>query len=150
MRILPLLAICLALGGCLATPVGKSGGMGSVTVPNTNRLAIVDAAQDIFPDYGYTTGPASFPESISFDKPAGTAGQIAYGSYDDPATMRVRLTLSPIPGTNDVRVSPTVFSVSDANEAGFDDPTRRSQLFALEFKPILNRIKAQAADAGPM
>lgn len=77
-------------------------------------------------------------------------GQIAYGSYGETTTLRVTLTLTPIPGTNDVRMSPTVYSVSDAGQAGFEDPTRRSQLFALEFKPILEKIRARSAGVGPM
>ncbi len=150
MRSLLCLTLALTLTGCLVTKVGDSGGMGSITIPNTNRLAVIDAAQNVFPEYGYNAGPADYPESISFDKPAGVAGQIAYGSYDDTTTMRVRLKLTEIPGTGDVRVSPTVYSVSNAGEAGFADETRRSQLFALEFKPILNEIKAQAAQAGSL
>ncbi len=143
-------ALLLPLTGCFVSQTASSGGMGSVTVSDTNRATIIEAAQAVFPSYGYEPGPANFPESISFDKSAGAVGQIAYGSYGETTTLRVTLTLTPIPGTNDVRMSPTVYSVSDAGQAGFEDPTRRSQLFALEFKPILEKIRARSAGVGPM
>ena len=34
--------------------------------------------------------------------------------------MRVRLAMVSIPGTDNIRLEPKVFSVSDAGEAGFD------------------------------
>ncbi len=153
MRALPILALIAFLttqSGCFVSQTASYGGMGSVTVSDTNRATIIEAAQAVFPSYGYEPGPANFPESISFDKPAGAAGQIAYGSYGETTTLRATITLTPIPGTDDVRMSPSVYSVSDAGQAGFEDPTRRSQLFALEFKPILEKIRARAAGVGPM
>ncbi|MGC1479574.1 MAG: hypothetical protein WA771_03655 [Chthoniobacterales bacterium] len=142
--------VAFVLAGCLVTPVGQSGGMGSVTIPDTSRMEIIDAAQDVFSEFGYEPGPSDFPDSISFDKPSGVAGQVAYGSYGETTTMRVKLAISEIAGTSDFRVSPAVFSVNDAGQAGFEDPTRRSQLLALEFKPILEKVRARAMGGGSL
>ncbi|MDD5199334.1 MAG: hypothetical protein PHC88_05975 [Terrimicrobiaceae bacterium] len=148
------LAACLSalfvLAGCLTAPVASSGGPGSVTVPNTNATAIISAAQDVFPQYGYTLDSVNYPDSISFDKPSGTFGKIMYGSYGTTTTIRVHLKLAPIAGTNDFRVIPRVTRVSDAGEAGFEDSTRMMGLWAGQFGPLLQKVKAEAGGAGPM
>ncbi len=146
----PLLLVVLALTGCLTTPVGRTGGPGAFTVQNTNPSAIVDAAGAIFPRYGYTVGPVNFPTSISFDKPAGSFDKLLYGSYGVTTSVRVKLVMTPIPGSNDYRLSTKVYRVSDAGQAGFEESTKMMSLWSSEFKPILRDIAAQAGGAGPM
>jgi len=139
------LALCVVLGGCLATPVDKSG---SVTSTNTNPSALVSAAQTVFANYGYTPGPGSFPDYISFQKPAGTFGKIMYGSYGTTTTIRVRMTMVQIPGTNNYRLGAKVSRVSDAGEAGFEDSTKMMGMWAGQFDPILKQVASQASGAG--
>jgi hypothetical protein len=150
-RLLPLGPCLLAilLAGCLAVPVADSGGVGSVTVPNTNVTAIMSAAQSVFSQYGYSMGPVNYPVSISFDKPAGGFGQLLYGSYDVTTTIRVRLSMAPMPGSNDYQLKTQAFRVSDAGEAGFEDSRRMIGLWSAEFQPLLQKIKAITANAGP-
>ncbi|HEY8899719.1 MAG TPA: hypothetical protein VIM61_04855 [Chthoniobacterales bacterium] len=148
------LAACLALAflltGCLATPVANSGGPGSVTVTNTNVNAIIDAANNVFPNYGYSVGPASYPDSVSYDKPAGAFGKLLYGSYGVTTTVRVKLVMTPLPGTNNFRLGTRVSRVSNAGEAGFEDSQKMLGLWSGEFGPILRQISSQAGGAGPM
>lgn len=146
----PLVFSILSLTGCLTTPVGQSGGPGSITAQNTNPSALVDAAGDIFPRYGYTVGPVNFPNSISFDKPAGNFDKLLYGSYGVTTSVRVKMVMTPIPGSNDYRLSTKVYRVNDAGQAGFEDSTKMMSLWSGEFKPILRQIAAQAGGAGPM
>ena len=149
--LLPLFAsvVCsLVLGGCLTTPVEKSGGMGSITVQNTNLNAILNAAQAVFSEDGYTVSGSNYPDSVSFDKPSGAFGQLMYGSYGTTTTFRVTLLTTAIPGTNDFRLSTRVSRVSDAGEAGFEDSTRMMGLWSGEFKPLLRKIAAQAGGVG--
>lgn len=136
------------LGGCLTAPVAKSGGPGSV--PNSNPSAIIAAAQSVFADSGYSVGPANFPDSISFDKPAGGFGQAMYGSYGVTTTVRVKLLIMPISGTNNYQLRTQVSRVSDAGEAGFEDTEKMAGMWSSQFNPLLRKIAQQAANAGPM
>ncbi|HEY5707731.1 MAG TPA: hypothetical protein VIS96_19385 [Terrimicrobiaceae bacterium] len=129
--------------------MANSGGIGSVAVPNTNVNALIAAAQPVFAQYGYSPGPVNYPDSISFDKPAGGFGKLLYGSYDQTTTFRVRLSMIQIPGTNNFQLLTDVSRVSDAGEAGFEDNTKMIGLWSGEFLPLLQKIKAQAAGAGP-
>jgi hypothetical protein len=141
--------VCL-VSGCLVSPVATSGGLGSVTVTNSNPAAISTAAQAVFAQSGYQIGPANFPDSISFDKGTNCFANVMWGSYGDPQTIRVRVNISQVPGTNDYRLSPKVFSVSDAGEAGFDDARPLMGLWSAEFGPLLKQVAAQAGGAGGM
>ena len=141
--------LALLFAGCLTTPVSESGGLGSVTVTNTNPTALVRAAQSVFANYGYTTGPVSFPRSISFDKPAGRFGRVMWGSFNQTTTIRVRLAMTPIPGTNDFRLSTRVYTVNNAGVWGFEDQRALRGMWSSEFGPLLRKINAQAAGAGP-
>jgi len=143
-------AFALLISGCLASPVAQSGGIGSVTVTNSNPGAIVAAAQSVFPGAGYQLGPVNFPDSISFDKASSGFATVMWGSYGNPQTIRVRVNINQIPGTNNYRLSPKVFSVSDAGEAGFDDERPLMGLWSGEFGPLLKRVAAQAGGAGAM
>lgn len=149
-RFLPfaLCLVALVFAGCLAVPESSSGGLGAVTVTNTNVDAINAAAQAVFAEYGYQPGPMNYPDSMSFDKKSGAFGQLMYGSYNDPASVRVTMTTTQLPGTNDFRLGTRVTRVSDAGEAGFEDSTRMSGLWSAEFGPILKKIAAQASGAG--
>jgi len=149
MKFFACLALPILLAGCLTSPVSKSGGLGAVTVSNTNVNVIVAAAQSAFASAGYSIGPANYPDSISFDKPAGAFGKIMWGSYDTPLTMRATLVMDPIPGTNDFRLSVRVSRVTDAGDAGFEDSTKMLGVWGGEFNPILRNIQAAAAGAGP-
>lgn len=148
----PLLSLALAvfLGGCLTTPVSKSGGAGAGTVTNSNPSAIIAAASSVFANYGYTAGPVDYPDSVSFDKPAGGFGKLMYGSYGVTTTFRVKLSIIPLPGTNDFRLSTRVSRVSDAGDAGFEDDQKMLGVWAAEFKPLIRQISAQASNAGPL
>jgi hypothetical protein len=149
--LLPLVALLALLAGCLTAPVADSGGIGAVTVSNTNPSAIVAAAQTVFANYGYTPGPVNYPDSISFDKPSGAFGKILYGSYGTTNSVRVKLGMVQISSiTNDYRLSTTVYRVTDDGEAGFESDQKMIGLWNAEFGPLLKQISAQAANAGPM
>ena len=143
------LLLCFILTGCLTKSTSNSGGIGGTKVQNTNPSAIIAAARTVFAQSGYTIGGVDYPSTISFDKPAGKLGELMYGSYGTTTTVRVKLSLVPIPGTNDYWLKPSVFRVSDAGEAGFEDSTKMLGLWSGEFKPLLRQIQAQAAGAGP-
>lgn len=145
---LPLLAVvvsALFATGCVATKVDSGGGF---TAKNTNVNAIIAAANDVFPQYGYSVGPVNYPDSISFDKPAGAFGKLLYGSYGVTTTMRAKLVMTPV-GANNYRLSAKLSRVSDAGEAGFEE-ARNMPLWSGEFNPILRQIASQAGGAGPM
>ena len=128
--------------------MANSGGIGSVVVPNTNVSALIAAARLVFTQYGYSPGPVNYPDSISFDKPAGGLGKLFYGSYNQTTTYRVRLSMIQMPGSNNFQLRTGVSRVSDAGEAGFEDSTKMIGLWSGEFLPLLKKIKAQAAGAG--
>jgi len=150
-KLLPLVTLAILLAGCLTTPNVDSGGMGAVTVPNTNASAIVSAAQTVFSNYGYTPGPVNYPDSVSFDKASGAFGKILYGSYGTTTSVRVKLKMVQLSSiTNDYRISTSVSRVTDAGEAGFESSRKMIGLWSGEFGPLLKQISAQAANAGPM
>lgn len=138
----------LLLAGCLTTPVSQSGGMGSVTVTNSNPSAIIAAAQSVFPNYGYTPAYGNGINSISFDKNSNQLANVLWGSYGDPQTIRVKVKILQIPGTNDYRISPKVYTVSDEGEAGFQSKRPLIGLWNAEFGPLLKKVSAQASGAG--
>jgi len=150
MKISLLGAVALLMSGCLVSPVSQSGGMGSVTVVNSNPNAIVAAAQAVFPQAGYQLATSNFPYSIAFDKPSSRFANIMWGSYGNPQTVRVRVNINQIPGTNNYRLAPKVFSVSSAGEAGFEDQRPVMGLWSGEFGPLLKQVAAQAGGAGAM
>jgi hypothetical protein len=149
-RLFPFLLCVFAMSfaGCLTTPVADSGGGNGVTVTNSNVPAIVNAATNVFAQSGYTPGPGNYPASVSFEKPGGAFGQAMWGSYDNKQTIRAKLRMTQIPGTNDYRLSTQVFTVSDAGEAGFED-SRKIMFFAGQFKPLMRKIQVLASGAGP-
>lgn len=145
--ICPLLVFLLA--GCLATPVERTGGPGSITIPNTNPHAIFHAAMPVFSAHGYTLARSNFPRSISFERPAGRLGSLAFGSTMQTTSFRVRVEMVPIPGTQDFRLRTQVERVNNANVAGFEQSTQMLRVWANQFNSILRQIKAKAANAGP-
>lgn len=145
-KILPCLLGCvvaLFFSGCLTTPVSEGG----IQVTNSNVSAIIDAANEVFAQSGYSPGPANYPDSVSFDKPAGAFGNIMWGSYDQKQTIRAKVRMTQIPGTNNFRLSAQAFTVSSAGEAGFED-SRKISLFSSQFNPLLRKVAAQASGAG--
>ncbi len=142
-------SFALLLAGCLTTPVSQHGGPGSVTVPNTNPRAIFKAARAVFAEYGYSPGPGKFPQTISFDRPAGAFGELMFGSYNRTTTFRVQLEILPLPGSNDFRLAPRVSRISHGSMAGFERDTNMMRFWSGQFRPILRDIKNRAANAGP-
>lgn len=147
---LPLLALslCLLLSSCLTTPTASSGGPGAVTVTNTNVGALMAAMNSVFPQYGYTAGPANYPTSLSFDKPAGAFGKLMYGSYGVTTTIRVQVDMVSL-GANNYRLVPRVSRVSDAGQAGFEEDTKMLGMWAGQFGPVLEKVQEQAVNSGP-
>ena len=144
LRVTVSLLTLILLAGCLVSPVASSGGLGSVTATNTNVEAVSAAAQNVFAQRGYTPSGSEYPDSISFDKPAGAFGNAMWGNYGNPQTIRVKLSMVPIPGTSNIRIVPRVYSVSGAGEAGFDSARPLMGLWDAEFGPMLKQIAAQA------
>jgi hypothetical protein len=148
-RIFTLAAVVISswcLVGCLSSPITSSGGIGAVTVHDTNADAVTAAARNVFASRGYTLSGVDYPNSISFDKPAGGFGNVMWGSYGNPQTIRVRLAMVPIPGTDNIRLEPKVFSVSDAGEAGFDNERSLFGVWNAEFGPMMKDIARKAGD----
>lgn len=143
-------SLVFLLSGCLTSPVGSSGGPGSTTVTNSNPSAIVSAAQAVFPQAGYQLASSNFPYSIAFDKSSSRFANIMWGSYGNPQTVRVRVMINQIPGTNDYRLVPKVFSVSSAGEAGFESERPLIGLWSAEFGSLLQQVAEQAGGAGAM
>lgn len=138
----------LLLSGCLTTPVADSGGIGSVTVKNSNPGAIVAAAQSVFPAHGYTCLGAGL-SSVSFDKNSNQLANVLWGSYGCPQTIRVKVKIVQIPGTNDYRISPKTYTVSETGEAGFESKRALMGLWNGEFGPLLKNVASQASGSGP-
>ena len=130
----------------MTTPVSKTG---ATTATNTNPYAIVNAAQSVFANSGYSPGPADFPNSVSFDKPSGAFGKIMYGSYDQTTTIRCTMTMTQIPGTSNYRLGARASVVQDAGQAGFESG-RPLLIGDDQFNPLLRQIASQASNAGPM
>jgi hypothetical protein len=144
-----LLLASLLLSGCLTTPVASSGGFGSVTVKNSNPSAIIAAAQDVFANYGYSPASGNGISSVSFDKDSNKLANVLWGSYNCPQTIRVKLKIVSIPGTNDYRVIPKTYTVSNAGEVGFESKHALMGLWNSEYGPLLNKVSAEASGAGP-
>ena len=143
-----LILTTLLMAGCLTTPVDKSGGPGSVTVTNSNPAAIVAAAQSVFPNYGYTPGLGNGISSVVFDKNSNKLANVLWGSYGCKQTIRVKVKIVQIPGTNNYRISPKVYTVSDAGEAGFESKRALMGLWGSEFGPLLKQVSQKASGAG--
>lgn len=149
-RPLPIFAgLTLLLTGCLTTPVEKSGGLGSVTVTNSNPTAIIAAAQNVFPQYGYTLSGSHYPSSVSFNKDSDMTANVMWGSYGQPQTIHVKLSIIPIPGSKNYRLSPKVYTVTSQGEAGFESKRPLIGLWNSQFKPLLEQVSTQASGAGP-
>ena len=144
-----LLATCLAvlfIAGCLSTPIANSGGIGAVTVKKTSVDRVISAAQTVFAGRGYTLSDSDYPDSISFDKPAGAFGNAMWGNYGNPQSIRVKIKMVPIPMTSDIRLEPRVYSVGDAGEAGFDNERPLVALWNAEFGPMLKQVASLAGN----
>ena len=148
---LPVTALALfsfLLCGCLVTPVSQSGGIGSVTVTNSNSQSIITAAQNVFSQYGYALSDTHYPSSISFDRDSSKFANVAWGSYGQPQTIRVKVNITAIPGSNDYRISPKVYTVTSAGEVGFESKRPLLGLWNSQFGPLLQRVSTQASGAG--
>lgn len=147
---LSLTLLSILFSGCLVAPVSQSGGIGSITVTNSNPNAIIAATQSVFPNYGYSPSSSHYPISVSFDKGSDRFARVMWGSYGDPQTIRVKVQIIPIPGSNDYRLVPKVYTISDAGEAGFESKRPLAGLWNTEFGPLLKQVAAQASGAGPL
>jgi hypothetical protein len=143
-----LLTLCsvLFLAGCLSNPIAMSGGIGAVTVKNTTPDAVINAAETVFAGRDYTLSDSNYPTSISFDKPAGGFGNIMWGSYGNPQSIRVKIRMVQIPMTPDIRLEPSVYSVSNAGLAGFDDAHPLMGVWNAEFAPMLKQVAQMAGN----
>lgn len=148
LRVCGIALFLFLLTGCLTTPVDQSGGPGSVTVTNSNPTAIIAAAQSVFPNYGYTPAFGNGVSSVVFDKNSNKLANVLWGSYGCPQTIRVKVKIVQIPGSNNYRISPKVYTVSDAGEAGFESKRALMGLWGSEFGPLLKQVAAQASGAG--
>ena len=147
LTLLTLTFLAVLLTGCLVSPVAESGSIGSVTVTNSNPMAITAAAQNVFPTYGYTCR-GSGSSSVSFDKNSNRFANVMWGGYGDAQTIRVKMSIIPIPGTNNYRLSPKVYTVSNMGEAGFESKRPLLGLWNSEFAPLLRQVAARASGAG--
>lgn len=145
-----LLGLAFLGAGCIVTSPGGGGGFGATTIPNTNPTAIIQAANSAFYDAGYSPSLANYPESVSYDREAGSFGQLMYGSWDEKASYRATLHMRPQGNGTNYRVWVTVARVNNAGMAGFEDSTPMMSLWAGEFNPVVRKIKEQAANAGSM
>jgi hypothetical protein len=132
-----------------ACVTARPGGRGAVTVRKSNPSAIIIAAQSVFTHSGYSAGPVSFPDSVSFDKPTSVFGNLMWGTYDEKASIRVKISINQIPGTDDYVLSSNTYSVTSAGEAGFEDATKRSRLWFGEARRLLRQVPSLASGAGP-
>ena len=146
MKLLAASLAVLFLAGCLSSPIASSGGIGAITVKNTSVDRVISAAQTVFAGRGYTLSDSDYPESVSFDKPAGSFGNAMWGSYGNPQSIRVKITMVPIPMTSDIRLEPRVYSVGDAGEAGFDNERPLIGLWNAEFGPMLKQVASLAGN----
>lgn len=146
-RWLVIFCLSVVLGGCLASPTSRSGGPGSVTIPNTHPHAIAQAARVVFAERGYEIGPGDFPHSISFQRPAGRTGELLFGSFDRETLFRVRLDMRPIGQTRDFRVEPQVFRVSTNGRVSSERDTRMLRVWGAQFGPMLRAIQERSANA---
>ena len=146
MKLLAASLAVLFLAGCLSSPIASSGGIGAITVKNTSVDRVISAAQTVFAGRGYTLSDSDYPDSISFDKPAGSFGNVMWGSYGNPQSIRVKIAMVPIPMTSDIRLEPRVYSVGDAGEAGFDNERPLIGLWNAEFGPMLKQVASLAGN----
>jgi hypothetical protein len=146
MKLLAASLAVLFLAGCLSSPIASSGGIGAITVKNTSVDRVISAAQTVFAGRGYTLSDSDYPESVSFDKPAGSFGNAMWGSYGNPQSIRVKIAMVPIPMTSDIRLEPRVYSVGDAGEAGFDNERPLIGLWNAEFGPMLKQVASLAGN----
>ena len=150
-KLLPFLAtafFAFFLSGCLVQPVSQSGGMGSVTVSNSTPDAIISALQQVFPEYGYTLHSVHYPTSVTFDQGSSKIANVLWGSYGQPQTLRVHVNIIPIPGGSNYRLSPKVYTVTSAGEAGFESKRPLVGLWNSQFSPLLKRVSTQASGSG--
>lgn len=146
MKLLAASLAVLFLAGCLSSPIASSGGIGAITVKNTSVDRVISAAQTVFAGRGYTLSDSDYPESVSFDKPAGSFGNTMWGSYGNPQSIRVKIAMVQIPMTSDIRLEPRVYSVGDAGEAGFDNERPLIGLWNAEFGPMLKQVASLAGN----
>jgi len=146
MKLLAASLAVLFLAGCLSSPIASSGGIGAITVKNTSVDRVISAAQTVFAGRGYTLSDSDYPDSVSFDKPAGSFGNAMWGSYGNPQSIRVKIAMVPIPMTSDIRLEPRVYSVGDAGEAGFDNERPLIGLWNAEFGPMLKQVASLAGN----
>ncbi len=140
------LLVALVFSGCLASAPSDSGGPTSVIVTKSNVDAIASSLQSVFTEYNYTQGPVNYPNSFSFDKPAGGFGKVMWGGYDAKTIIRAKVSVTPLANGTDFSLHVSVFAVRDSGMAGMNDKQRLMGMWAMQFKPILTKVAAQASN----
>lgn len=140
------LLVALVFSGCLASAPSDSGGATSVVVTKSNVDAIAGALQSVFAEYNYTQGPVNYPNSFSFDKPAGGFGKVMWGGYDAKTIIRAKVNVTPLANGKDYSLHVSVYAVRDSGMAGMNDKQRLMGMWAMQFKPILTKVAAQASN----
>jgi|GEM_PF-699366 len=147
LKSLLLLAVTTTLTGCLVSPVKNSGGPGATTVQNSNPTTIFAVSREVFARYGYRPGPSNFPNSMTFDRAAGTAGELAFGSAMRSTDFRVQIQVLRIPGSNDFRLIPRVSRVNSAGRPGFERETQMLRTWSHQLRPLMREIRNRAKNA---
>jgi hypothetical protein len=142
-----LFLVAASLTGCLVSPVENSGGPGATTVKNSNPTAIFAAARQVFARYEYRPGPSNFPNLMTFDRAAGTAGELAFGSPMRSTDFRVQIQVLRIPGSNDFRLIPRVSRVNSAGRPGFERETQMLRTWSHQLRPLMREIRNLAQNA---
>lgn len=143
------LLVVTHFAGCLVSPVERSGGPGSVTVENSNPLAIFNAARDVFARNGFRQGVTNFPTTITFDRAAGRTGELVFGSHMQSTGFRIQIQVLPLHGSHDFRVVPRVLRVSSAGRPGFERESDMMRSWGLQLRPLMREIRAQSENVGP-
>lgn len=146
-KALCLFLVAASLTGCLVSPVENSGGPGATTVKNSNPTTIFAVSREVFARYGYRPGPSNFPNFMAFGRPAGTAGELAFGSTMRSTDFRVQIQVLRIPGSNDFRLIPRVSRVNSAGRPGFERETQMLRTWNHQLRPLMREIRNRAKNA---
>jgi len=125
----------------------NSGATGSTTIRNTTPEAIRSAAIPVFARHGYAERRSRFPQSLTFERPAGKLGEFLFGSFSQTTTFRVVLQLVPLTKSRDFRIIPGIYRVNSAGIAGFERDTRMLGMWSNQLRPILREIDERASGA---
>ncbi len=92
--------------------------------------------------------PRDWCASVGLDRETGLAWAGGYVGDGVSTTIRAKLTMTPIPGTKNYRLSVHVKRVSNAGEAGFEEDQKMLGMWSSQFNPLLRKIVTQASGMG--